>query len=188
MKKNIAEMLSFDLYLASLSSPKTQHVKQQIQAINTKVNCLKSLDFYLQHFNSFNCTVSVEKDLKEIKKMARHYQWQNDIGAIINNHTFEALLITDNTSKIIWVNAGFTKLTGYSKKYAINKTPSFLQGKGTSKHTRKKIREQLLKNIPFKEVITNYKKDKSAYECELHIFPLYNKKITHFLALEKEAS
>lgn len=80
-------------------------------------------------------------------------------------------------------------MTGYEKEFALNKTPRFLQGEKTKESTRKRIKEKLLKGKPFKDVIINYRKDKTSYKCELHIIPLHNNettKITHFLALEKE--
>ena len=117
--------------------------------------------------------------------MSKKYNWTNDFDTIFNNNTFEALVVTDVSRKILWVNSGFTKMTGYSKTFAINKTPSFLQGRKTSDATRNRIRQKLQKNNPFKEIIVNHKKDKSTYKCEVSIFPLKSDKTTHFLALEK---
>ena len=77
-------------------------------------------------------------------------------------------------------------MTGYSKNFAINKTPKFLQGKGTSVQAKHSIKEKLLKDKPFKEIIVNYKKDKTTYSCEVKIIPLYNEGTTHFIAFEKK--
>ena len=105
---------------------------------------------------------------------------------IFSEHDFEAIVITNRHQKIQWVNNGFTKMTGYSKKYAINKRPTFLQGKLTSDKTREVIRKHIHANKPFKEIIVNYRKDKTPYKCEISVFPLYNEKTTHFVALERE--
>ena len=35
---------------------------------------------------------------------------------------------------------------------------------------------------------TNYKKDKTAYKCEVQIIPMYSDETTHFIALEKQVS
>ena len=77
-------------------------------------------------------------------------------------------------------------MTGYSKKFAINKTPNFLQGENTLKTTKKRIRTKLELLKPFTEVITNYRKDKTPYKCEVKIIPLYKEKVTHFLAIERK--
>ena len=77
-------------------------------------------------------------------------------------------------------------MTGYTKKYALNKTPNFLQGQNTLPETKKRIRGKLDELKPFAEIITNYKKDKTPYKCEVKIIPLYTDKVTHFLAIEKK--
>ena len=51
--------------------------------------------------------------------------------------------------------------------------------------TRNQIRNQLKELKPFTAIITNYRKDKSSYECEVRIIPMYNENVTHFLAIEK---
>ena len=186
MKRDLANMMCLDIYVTSLPEDKCNSVKEQIQKVTYKPTSLTSWDIHQQHFNKLSNILSVEKDLQEIKKMATLFQWKNDIDSIIKNNDFEALVVTDLSKKIIWVNNGFSKMTGYSKKHILHQRPQFLQGESTSEYSREKIRTKLLKNKPFKEIIVNYKKDKSPYYCELHIFPLYNKETTHFLALEKE--
>ena len=113
-------------------------------------------------------------------------EWRNEIDDIFENQDFEALIITDINQKILWVNNGFTEMTGYSKKFAINKTPNFLQGENTQRTTKKRIRTKLGLLEPFTEVITNYRKDNTPYKCEVKIIPLYKEKVTHFLAIEKK--
>ena len=122
----------------------------------------------------------------EIKLFAQKAHWKNEIDGIFKDQDFEALIITDINQKILWVNNGFTEMTGYTKKYALNKTPNFLQGQNTLPETKKRIRGKLDELKPFAEIITNYKKDKTPYKCEVKIIPLYTDKVTHFLAIEKK--
>ena len=103
-----------------------------------------------------------------------------------SKNDYEALIITDKNQNIIWVNDGFSKMTGYPKKEALNKTPKFLQGEKTSAETKKKIWQNILLDKPFKEVIINYKKDQTPYKCEVKILPLYNKQTTHYIAFERK--
>lgn len=79
-------------------------------------------------------------------------------------------------------------MTGYTKKEALEKTAGFVQGPKTSKRKKAEIEIKLKENKPFKTTLINYQKNKSIYNCEVHIFPLYNKarKTTHFMALERE--
>jgi hypothetical protein len=76
-------------------------------------------------------------------------------------------------------------MTGFNKNFAINKTPSFLQGANTCSKTRARIREKIRANEPFREVVINYRQDKSSYKCEINVFPLFNENTTHYMALEK---
>ena len=127
---------------------------------------------------------NIEIDMLNI--FAKKYDWKNDISKIIQNNDYEAIILTDHNQKIVWVNKGFSSMTGYSKNFAINKTPRFLQGTDTSIETKSRIRKKIKLNQPFREIIINHKKDQTPYKCEVIIIPLYNKETTHFLALEKQ--
>ena len=180
-------MKSLDIYLSSLPEEKANRIQDQIQAYDYVNSELLSFDIYLQNFHLNDNEISRNHDIEVIKEMSKKYNWTNDFESIFSNNAFEALVVTDLSRKILWVNSGFTKMTGYSKTFAINKTPSFLQGEKTSNITRNRIRRKLQQNNPFKEIIINHKKDKSTYKCEVSIFPLKSHKTTHFLALEKIA-
>ncbi len=149
---------------------------------------LLSWDFYMDFFHRNLRQAEKQSEIEKINGLAKKFNWKNNIDEIINEHEYEAIVITDNTQKIIWVNNGFTDMTGYSKNFAINKRPSFLQGEETSKKTKAEIREKIQSHKPFKQVIINYKKDKTPYKCEVKIIPLFGNGTTHYLALEKEVS
>jgi PAS domain S-box-containing protein len=127
-------------------------------------------------------------DLKKIKSFAKIHGWENNIETLFKSFDFSAVILTDKNKNINWVNDGFTNMTGYSKKEALEKTAGFLQGPKTSKKKKAEIEFKLKENKPFKTTLINYRKNKSIYTCEVYIFPLYNKanKTTHFLALERE--
>ncbi len=127
-----------------------------------------------------------EQDLVDLEHLASKYCWKDQLQEIIFNNTYEALVLTDLNKRILWVNDGFTEMTGYPKSKAIHNTPSFLQSDETTEDSKNFIRKKLKNNKPFKAVILNRRKNNSVYKCELHIFPLVDKKTTHFLALERE--
>lgn len=143
-------------------------------------------DIYSEYFLKLLEDSKREQDILKIKSLAKKLNWKNDIDAIFEKKYFEAIVLTDLQQSILWVNKGFTDMTGYSKKHALNKRPVFLQGIKTCLEIRKKIRTQLNANKPFTAIITNYKKDNTPYECEVKIFPLFTNETTHFLALEKQ--
>ncbi len=186
MKYNLSEMSCLDLYLSSLSPEEREALKDKLKPSKAKAMPLLSWDLFSEnHFRRMH-QAKKETDIRTIETLAKRYHWKNDLKEILTQHEFEAIVITDDQQKIVWVNEGFTQMTGYPKNFAIDKSPKFLQGEKTSEKTRENIKSQLKKNKPFVEVITNYRKDKEAYECEVKIFPLYNKGTTHYLALERE--
>lgn len=161
----------------------------KIEPTKTKKIPLLCWDIYSQHYFKSLEKLEKEKDIKTVNSFAKKEKWNNKINTIFKNQEFDALVITNREQKIVWVNKGFTKMTGYSKQFAVNKTPRFLQEENTSLAVKKEIRAKLEKNQPFTGTVINYKKDKSLYNCEIRIIPLHsNKKVTHFLALEKEVS
>jgi len=149
---------------------------------------LLSWDIYIQQYYKNIRHFEKQIELAELNKFADKYGWTNNIDSLITDNDYEAIVVTDMSQKIIYVNSGFTQMTGYSKKFAMNKKPSFLQGEATSEETKAKIRQHLKDDIPFKEIIINYKKDKTPYKCEVQIIPLFGEGTTHYIALERQVS
>ncbi|WP_299624078.1 PAS domain-containing protein [uncultured Tenacibaculum sp.] len=187
MKNAITEMKSLDIYVNSLSVKQYEEIKGSLVSDNrARVNML-SFDIHLQNYNFLCEESSLQQDIFSLQNLAKKFTWKSNIEQILSKNSFEALILTDIDRNILWVNDGFSKMTGYPKNYAIRKTPNFLQGNATSDTVRSRIRKKLALGNPFKEVIINHKKDKTQYKCEIHIFPLKdNDEVTHFLALERQ--
>jgi len=186
MKQDLNKMLCLDLYLSG-TKPKSKKVIQDLtQDKCSEVLPLISWDVYSESYFKHLHASKKTLDLKKIKAYAKRHQWKNDMDAIFDENDFEAIILTDKNQNIIWVNEGFTTMTGYSKKEVLKKTPGFLQGKKTSKKTTDEIKFRLKEDKPFRTTLVNYRKNKSIYHCEINIFPLYNTETTHFIALERE--
>lgn len=186
MAKKLNGMMCLDIYLSSLDAQELEHIDDDMNSKNVKTMPLLSWDIYSDYQFSQLKELKRAQDILKVKRFAQKLNWKLDINELFKDEHFEAIVVTDVHQKIIWVNDGFTEMTGYSKSDAINKTPGFLQGPKSSLEVKERIRTKLLGIEPFKEIITNYKKNKDAYECEVKIFPLYNEKTTHFIALEKQ--
>ncbi|WP_420574343.1 PAS domain-containing protein [Kordia sp.] len=186
MKNNLNNMEGLDIYLSSMSQDDFKQKGMEVQPVNYKSMPLISWDIYMENYQNMLVASKKKMELSEVTTLAKKYQWQNDLNLVFSEHEYEAIIITDIKQNIIWVNEGFTKMTGYSQKFALNKTPNFLQGKETSIETKNRIRSKIMQNKPFKEIIINHKKDSTTYKCEVNIIPLYNKETTHFIALEKQ--
>jgi PAS domain S-box-containing protein len=97
-----------------------------------------------------------------------------------------AVIVTDPNRKILWVNDGFTAITGYTLSEVLGKKPSILQGPGTEQEVIQRIRKGLESQAVFKEVITNYRKNGESYPCKLVIHPIFNeaRQLTNYIAFE----
>lgn len=148
------------------------------------------LSWDLSGLGYFNSIEELQKlqDLSSLQDFAAKHKWKSKLDDIILHNSYEALVLTDLSRNIVWVNDGFTEMTGYTKKRALNNTPSFLQSTETTEESRDIIRQNLSKKKPFKAIIVNKKKDNTLYKCELHIFPLEGESTTHYLALEKQVA
>ena len=178
--------MALDVYLTSLNQDDYSVVCDTIDVRCSDHMPILSWDFHSMYFNSQLQKAKRQQDILKIVHLAKKFHWQNDIQSIFKGNLFEALLLTNDQQHIVWVNDGFTDMTGYLKKDVINKTPRILQGQQTSNTSKARIRKKLTANMPFTEVITNYKKDGLAYTCEVKIFPLKTDKTTHYLALERQ--
>ena len=85
---------------------------------------------------------------------------------------YDALVLTDISQNILWVNDGFKSMTGYTRKFAMGKKPSFLQGEKTSTIVKKQLKENLEFNHTYTGSIINYRKNGELYLCKITILPI----------------
>ena len=89
----------------------------------------------------------------------------------------------------IYVNDAFTKITGYSKKYATGKNCRYLQGPKTDPEEIKKIREAIQAGQPYSGKFINYRSDGSTFLNQLTLIPIKNEigsKVIYYLANQIE--
>lgn len=185
MTKKLGHMMCLDLYLSSLNEKEHNHIGTELNCQNTQPLPLLSWDIYSSHYFSKLLELKRGDDILKVKTFAKKFNWKSDVTDLFKDEEFEAIILTDLSQKIIWVNEGFTEMTGYSKGEAMHQTPRFLQGPESALDSKVRIRKKLTGIEPFTEVIINYKKNQEPYECEVKIFPLFNERTTHFMALEK---
>jgi PAS domain S-box-containing protein len=106
---------------------------------------------------------------------------------------YDSILITemdmDNPGpKIVYVNDGFTKMTGYSREEVIGLTPRILQGPKTDRAVLDKLRDALSNGRPFFGQTVNYRKDGSEFVNQWDIHPLVNEKgnVSHWVSYQHD--
>ncbi|MDB9853581.1 PAS domain-containing protein, partial [bacterium] len=172
MNNNAANMMCLDLFLASQDEHEYAAIKKNIIPSEFLQPELISFNLYIDYFSIEINKLNRENDINKIKAFASKFEWIDNIDKIFEDETFETIVLTNEQQEILWVNDGFKKMTGFNKNFALKKTPSFLQGKNTCPKTRARIRKKIRNNEPFKEVVINYRQDKSPYKCEIKVFPL----------------
>ncbi|WP_373551564.1 PAS domain-containing protein [Haliscomenobacter sp.] len=102
-----------------------------------------------------------------------------------------AVILTDPNQRIVWVNDDFTAMTGYSLGEAIGRIPGkILQGPQTEPEVIERIRKAIQQRVPFRDQLTNYRKNGEPYVCKLVIHPVFdrNQELINFIAFEVDGN
>lgn len=106
----------------------------------------------------------------------RELEAELEMLSLIAKETVNAITVTDEAGKIVWVNQSFTRLTGYSFSEAIGHTPpALLQGPRTDAKVIEQTNARLAKGETFSIEILGYKKDKTPYWSHIHFQPMLDK-------------
>jgi PAS domain S-box-containing protein len=109
--------------------------------------------------------------------------------AMIAARTDNAVVLTDSTGRIEWVNAGFTRITGWRLDEVVGRTPgSVLQGPGTDRRTVERIRARIARGEGFTEELLNYGRDGRSYWLAIEVQPMRGDDgvVTGFMAIERD--
>lgn len=106
---------------------------------------------------------------------------------------YDSILITELTlekpgPKIVYVNDGFTRMTGYGREEVIGKTPRILQGPKTDRAVLDKLKQRLKDGQAFFGHTVNYRKDGTEFINQWDIHPLTDSKgeITHWVSYQHD--
>lgn len=153
--------------------------------LETLRKCCKDSDSFLVAKKMFLKAVSkwkkTEKDLCLLEEAI-----SNDYDSIL----ITELDLEEPGPRIVYVNKGFEKLTGYKKADVIGKTPRILQGPKTDRKTLNRLKKSLREGKSFFGQAINYRKDGSEFIMQWDIHPLHNEKgeITHWVSYQQDIS
>jgi PAS domain S-box-containing protein len=100
----------------------------------------------------------------------------------------QPIVITDAQCTIVWANAGFTQLTGYTCQEVKGWKPgAFLQGPDTSPSTVNRMHIGIAERRGFQVEVLNYAKDGRRYWVDIHCTPLRDAdgEVTGYVAIER---
>ena len=186
MTNNFQSRICPDIFFSSQKISVNEIEKVDMEITNSNRMPLMCWDIFMLGYQNAISESRKRMEMNAVLSFGKKFQWKNDLETAFSENRYKALILTDKNQRILWVNDGFTAMTGYSKKEAINNSPKFLHGEKTTQESRRSFRENLLREKPFTEIITNYRKDKTVYQCEVKIIPLNDENTTHYLAFERE--
>jgi len=108
----------------------------------------------------------------------------------------DVVLITDADSadepgpKIVYANAAFERMTGYTTEEVLGLTPRILQGPRTDRAELRRLREALGKWRPVRVCLTNYRKNGVPFDVEFEVVPVANDLgwYTHWVAVQRDVT
>jgi PAS domain S-box-containing protein len=131
--------------------------------------------------------IKIQEKGKEQKQVAETLNLlQRAIAASKNG-----IIITDATrpdNTIIYCNAAFEKITGYSQSDVLNRNCRFLQGPDTDPKAIAKIRQAVKEEKDCLVVLKNYRRDGTPFWNELVISPVrdQHQRLTNFIGIQTD--
>ena len=132
----------------------------------------------------------------EVLALVRDITEERQSQRVINLHNIaleaaaNAIVITDKTGIIEWVNPAFTTLTGYTLQEAQGKTMEMLKSGVHSAAFYQDLWQTILSGEVWQGQLTNKRKDGSHYIEEQTITPVYERtgEISHFIAIKQDVT
>lgn len=132
---------------------------------------------------------SQRAELRVANERLRQQEADSRKLALIAARTDNAVVLTDAEGRVVWVNEGFTRITGYTLSEMLGKRPgSVLQGPGTDPDTVSHIRDRLRAGEGFSVEILNYHKSGRSYWLAVEVQPIFDEqgRLTNFMAIESD--
>ncbi len=114
-----------------------------------------------------------------------------DLGlAAAINQAGQGVVVTDPSGRVVYVNAAFTSMTGYSWREAIGRTPSLLKSGSQDPAYYKDLWETISHGRNWQGELINRRKDGSLYIEEMTIAPVLDStgRIVRYIALKKDVT
>jgi diguanylate cyclase len=102
--------------------------------------------------------------------------------------TASAILITDSSGEIVWINEAFSRLSGYQPDELLGRTPSILKSGKQSYAFYSELWQTILEGKVWQGEVVDQRKDGSLYTVDEIITPLFDQQggITHFIAIQHD--
>jgi diguanylate cyclase (GGDEF)-like protein/PAS domain S-box-containing protein len=139
------------------------------------------------HYDADGAPVRLVGIMQDITERHNAEQTMRKLSAALEQ-TADAVMITDSSGNIEYVNAAFTTLTGYTSLEACGNTPRMLKSGQQPDIFYRRLWNAVLKGEVFSDIIVNKRKDGSFYYESKTITPQKDRfgQITHFISTGKD--
>ena len=128
-------------------------------------------------------------DITERKKAEENLQlFQLTLQQVEEGITITTAQLDYPGPEIIYANAAFAGMTGYSADEVLGQTPRILHGPKTDRAVLDNLRQALWQRQVFRGETVNYRKNGSEFLMEWYVVPLVNKQfqVTHFVGVHRD--
>ena len=130
------------------------------------------------------------RDITARKQAAQQLTLLNSCVANLNEMIVitEAEPLTGAGPAIVFVNAAFERITGYTSTEALGRSPRFLQGKNTDQRILAEMHHALEQRQAIRRQLINYHKNGAEYWVDMDIVPVFDTAgiCTNFVAIERD--
>ncbi len=117
----------------------------------------------------------------------------HNLLALAVNQSLDGIVIADALAAdmpLIYANAGFEKMTGYSAAEIVGQNCRFLQGKDQNQAAVTVLRDAIRNGENCIVILKNYRKDGTLFWNEFNISPVKNAAgmVTHFIGVQKDVT
>jgi len=128
--------------------------------------------------------LGISRDITERRRAEQQVRLQ----AAALEAAANAILITDRNGVIEWVNAGFTRLTGYELSEAVGQTPRLLRSGRQDAATYQELWTTIRAGRSWEGRLLNRRRDGTLYPEHQTITPVKGAdgKISHFIAIKQD--
>ena len=135
----------------------------------------------------FEFWLSVQRESSERQR----FDEQRRLYELILAHVDQGIVVADALRPdwpIEFVNAGFTRITGYSAQETLGRNCRFLQGPGSEPEARARLRHAIEHSEPVTVEMLNYRKDGSEFPVMISLSPLRDArgKVIKYAAVQRD--
>ncbi|NDE42284.1 MAG: PAS domain S-box protein, partial [Betaproteobacteria bacterium] len=111
--------------------------------------------------------------------------------SLVANHTDNLVLITDAMGRVEWVNAAFSRHTGYTLAEMLGRVPGqVLQGPLTDRAEAARLGQEIRAGHSVRSEILNYQRNGNAYWVTIYITPILDAvgQIQRYIAVQSDST